>query len=92
MLHIHMYKYASLYNFLLGVRFKLSVRWSSRESTISLQVHKSCCTWTFISMPSSAEKATIKSQFYELAHLPGVLGLVDGTHIRIQKSSEDEAD
>ena len=47
---------------------------------------------TFISMPSSAEKATIKSQFYEFAHLPGVLGLVDGTHIRIQKPSEDEAD
>ena len=43
-------------------------------------------------MPSSAEKATIKSQFYELTHLPGVLGLVDGTHIRIQKPSKDEAD
>ena len=37
----------------------------------------------FISLPSSAEQATIKSQFYELAHFSGVLGLVDGTHIRI---------
>ena len=43
-------------------------------------------------MPGSADKATIKSQFYELANLPGVLGLVDGTHIRIQKPSENEAD
>ena len=43
-------------------------------------------------MPGSADKATIKSQFYELANLPGVLGLVDGTHVRIQKPSENEAD
>ena len=46
----------------------------------------------FICMPGSTDKATIKSQFYELAHLPGVLGLVDGTHVRIQKPSENEAD
>ena len=46
----------------------------------------------YISLPSSAEKATIKSQFYELAHFLGVLGLVDGTHFRIQKPSEHEAD
>ena len=46
----------------------------------------------FISMPGSADMATIKSQFYELANLPGVLGLVDGTHVRIQKPSENEAD
>ena len=30
--------------------------------------------------------------FYEIAHFPGVLGLVDGTHIRIQKPSENVAD
>ena len=46
----------------------------------------------FICMPGSTDKATIKSQFYELANLPGVLGLVDGTHVRIQKPSENEAD
>ena len=45
----------------------------------------------YISLPSYAEKATIKSQLYELAHFPGVLGLVDGTHVRIQKPSEHEA-
>ena len=43
-------------------------------------------------MSCSADKATIKSLFYDLAHLPGVLGLVDGTHVRIQKPSENEAD
>ena len=43
-------------------------------------------------MHSSAEKATMKSQFYEFAHLPGVIGFVDGKHIRIQKPSDDEAD
>ena len=46
----------------------------------------------FVRMPSSTEKPNIKSQFYDIAHLPGVLGLVDGTHIRIQKPSENEAD
>ena len=43
-------------------------------------------------MPSSAEKAEVKNKFYEIAHFPGVLALVDGTHIRIQKPSENEAD
>ena len=46
----------------------------------------------FVKMPSSSEKANIKSQFYDIAHFPGVVGLVDGTHIRIQKPSENEAD
>ena len=43
-------------------------------------------------MPNSAEKAEIKTKFYEIAHFPGVLGLADGTHIRIQRPSENEAD
>ena len=43
-------------------------------------------------MPNSAEKAEVKTKFYEIAHFPGVLGLVDGTHIRIQRPSENEAD
>ena len=46
----------------------------------------------FICMPDSTDKVTIKSQFYELAHLPGVHGLVDGTHVRIQNPSENKAD
>ena len=98
MLHIHMYKYASLYNFTSGT-FQIiygrgvhvsqpSVCRYIRAVALGLQSVYS----TSIRMPSSAEKATIKSQFFEFAHLPGVLGLVDGTHIRIQKPSEDEAD
>ena len=43
-------------------------------------------------MPGPADKAEVKTKFYELAHFPGVLGLVDGTHVRIQKPSENEAD
>ena len=45
-------------------------------------------------MPGSTEKATIKSQFYKFAHLAFLdfLRLVDGTHVRIQKPSENETD
>ena len=46
----------------------------------------------FVSMPSPTDETEVKTKFYELAHFPGVLGLVDGTHIRIQKPSENEAD
>ena len=42
-------------------------------------------------MPDPAAKAEVKTGFYELVHLPGVLGLVDWTHISIQKQSENEA-
>ena len=45
----------------------------------------------FISMPSFAEKATSKSQFYELVTFLAFLDLGMG-HIRIQKPYEDEAD
>ena len=43
-------------------------------------------------MPGSADKATAKSQFNELAHLPGVFGLIDRKHVRIQKPSSNKAD
>ena len=46
----------------------------------------------YVRLPNSAEKAEVKTKFYEIAHFPGVLGLVDGTHIRIQRPSENEAD
>ena len=32
----------------------------------------------FVNMPGPADKAEVKTKFYELAHFPGVLGLVDG--------------
>ena len=42
-------------------------------------------------MPGSAEKRSIKSQFYEISEMPGIVELVDGTHISIQGPSEHEA-
>ena len=45
----------------------------------------------FVSVPSPTDETEVKTKFYELAHFPGMLGLVDGTHIRIQKPSENEA-
>ena len=38
----------------------------------------------YVMMPTSTEKAVVKSQFYELAYFSGVVELVDGTRIRIQ--------
>ena len=43
-------------------------------------------------MPSPAEKVAVKSQFYDFANFPGVIGLVGGTHVRIQRPCENEAD
>ena len=39
----------------------------------------------------STEKAFNKSQFYEIAEMPGIVGLVEWTHIRIKTPSEHEA-
>ena len=46
----------------------------------------------FVSLPAGLKRVEVKNKFYEIAHFPGVVGLVDGTHIRIQRPSEDEAD
>ena len=46
----------------------------------------------YVSLPSPAEKVAVKSQFYDFANFTGVIGLVDGTHVRIQRPIENEAD
>ncbi|KAI6648200.1 Nuclease HARBI1 [Oopsacas minuta] len=46
----------------------------------------------FVSLPGGFKRVEVKNKFYEIAHFPGVVGLVDGTHTRIQRPSEDEAD
>ena len=97
MLHIHTYKFVLLYNFLHLVLFRLFVvihvsQPSACRYIRAVALGLQSVYSKFISMPGSADMATIKSQFYELANLPGVLGLVDGTHVRIQKPSENEAD
>ena len=43
-------------------------------------------------MPSPTEKVTVNSQFYDYANFPDLIGLVDGTHVRIQRTCENEAD
>ena len=46
----------------------------------------------FVSMPVGLKRVEVKNRSYEFAHFPGVVRLVDGTHIRIQRPSEIEAD
>ena len=59
-----------------------------RDVSLDLQViyHQ------FVSMPIGLKRVEVKNKFYEIAHFPAVVELVDGTHIRIQRLSEIEAD
>ena len=40
--------------------------------------------------PSADRKREIKTGFYEKGGFPGVIGCIDGTHVRIQAPSHDE--
>lgn len=44
----------------------------------------------FIKWPADDELPIIKSEFFKLAGFPGVIGCIDGTHIRIQAPSQNE--
>ena len=87
--HSHVQVCVALQSFCFGYVSNYLRRWSSRSQPPACRYIRAVALGlqsvysTFISMPSPDEKATIKSQFYELAYFPGVLGLVDGTHIRI---------
>ena len=55
--------------------------------TNALVLHKD----RFIKWPNPAETAESKQNFFLRGGFPGVIGCVDGTHVRIQAPSEDEA-
>ena len=42
-------------------------------------------------MTIGLKRLEVKNKFFEIAHFPGVVALVDGTHIRIQRPIEIEA-
>lgn len=42
----------------------------------------------YIKMPTQAEQAAVISKFYGMARFPRVIGVVDGTHIRIRSPGE----
>ncbi|VDI63581.1 Hypothetical predicted protein [Mytilus galloprovincialis] len=44
----------------------------------------------YVKWPSEDEKREIKNEFYKMAGFPGVIGCIDGTHVRIQCPSENE--
>ncbi|RCN50650.1 hypothetical protein ANCCAN_03263 [Ancylostoma caninum] len=44
----------------------------------------------FISWPSTQEEERIKTRFYQLTGIPGVIGCLDGTHVEIQAPSRSE--
>ena len=46
----------------------------------------------FISWPSPAELQEVKRGFYDKGGFPGVIGCVDGTHVRIQAPTANEND
>ena len=46
----------------------------------------------FILWPSPAELQVVKRGFYDKGGFPGVIGCVDGTHVRIQAPSTNEND
>jgi hypothetical protein len=44
----------------------------------------------YITFPKELKLSEIKGNFYSVANFPGVIGLIDGTHIRIQAPSDHE--
>ena len=46
----------------------------------------------YVHLPSAQEAVAIKQRFMRLSGLPGIIGCIDGTHIRIQGPTEHEND
>ena len=60
----------------------------SRVSTALAQKQKQFIRWT----STAAERQEIKQGFFEKGGFPGVIGCIDGTHVRIQGPSAHESD
>lgn len=43
----------------------------------------------YVTFPDEQEQATIKAEFYNVASFPGIVGLIDGTHIKITAPKYD---
>ncbi|XP_036340767.1 putative nuclease HARBI1 [Rhagoletis pomonella] len=43
----------------------------------------------YVVFPSAADEAIVKSQFYEVCGFPGILGVMDGSHIKIVAPKAD---
>uniref|UniRef100_A0A8C6WF12 Putative nuclease HARBI1 n=1 Tax=Neogobius melanostomus TaxID=47308 RepID=A0A8C6WF12_9GOBI len=44
----------------------------------------------YVRLPTQEEAARMKQDFYFKSGLPGIIGCIDGTHVRIQAPSQDE--
>lgn len=42
----------------------------------------------YIKMPTNEDTIHTENKFYQVARFPGVLGCIDGTHVRIQSPGE----
>ena len=66
---------------------KSTVSRAINKVTNALVLHKD----RFIKWPNPAENAKSKRNFFLRGGFPGVIGCVDGTHVRIHAPSEDES-
>ncbi|XP_048240406.1 putative nuclease HARBI1 [Haliotis rufescens] len=44
----------------------------------------------FVTWPSERDIGDIRKEFYNISRFPGVIGCIDGTHVRIQAPSDNE--
>ena len=59
------------------------------EETLKILENKLCTKWISMVM-TEEEKKTIKMGFHKITGFPGVIGCVDGTHIKIIKPKYNE--
>ncbi|XP_071497397.1 putative nuclease HARBI1 [Diadema antillarum] len=65
------------------------------QASVSRIVQTVCTALTdrlphFVRLPQGHEQVENMMKFYQIARFPGVIGLIDGTHVKIQAPTEDE--